>query len=177
MTRKRRGGRRRFPLKKVSIQASSAVGALASLDVVTAAISQAGVDTYRLISVKAAHAIADLGAAIDDGFEFGYCHSDYTAAEVEECLESQAAMDMGDKVAQEQANRLVRKVGVISATGSPTAGGGLLFNGGMPVKTKLNWLMSIGDTLNIYVRNGTAVIYTTGSLLLSNGDLWIKVSA
>ncbi len=176
MVKKRSSRKRSFPLRRVSIQASTAIGALATLDVLTAAISAAGADSYRLMSVNSSFSVADLASATDDSFEFGYAHSDYSAAEVEECLESQSSMDLGDKVAQEQANRLVRKVGIISSSGG-VASAGLSFNDGKPVKTRLNWFMSIGDTLNLWVRNGSAANYTTGSLLVSSGDLWIKMPA
>ncbi len=155
-------------------QATLAVGALAALDVTTSPIGVASVDTYRCKSVKASYSIADLGAAIDDSFQFGLAHSDYTPAEVEECLEASAAIDLGDKIAQEQANRLVRRIGTISQAGGIVASG-LQFNDGKPVSTKLNWVMSIGDTINMWVRNGSAVVYTTGSLLVMSGHLVIQV--
>ncbi len=101
-------------------------------------------------------------------------HSDYTAAEVEECLEAQTAINPGNKVGQEQANRLVRSVGTVAGQG--LAGASLGFNDGKPVKTKLNWHMAIGDALNVWIRNGSQVVYTTGSALRVQGTIWIKDS-
>ncbi len=177
MARKGHGRkRRRFNLRRVRLQAELAVGALAADDVVSGAITQAGVGTMRFMSIKANWSILDLGSSTDDNFQFGVAHSDYTAAEIEECLEAQGAIDVGDKVAQEQSNRLVRSIGVLTQSGLTAALGGIQFNDGRPVKTKLNWLMSIGDTLVVWVRNGSANVYTTNALITTIGDLWVKDS-
>ncbi len=173
----RKKGKRNFPFRIVPIQSSSAIGALAALDVVSAVVGSVASDTYRLKSLKASWSIADLGAQVDDAFQFGVAHSDYTAAEIEECLEAAAAIDLGDKVAQEQANRLVRRIGTISAPGTAGPAGGIPFNDGMPVTTKLNWLISIGDQLQVWIRNGSATVYTTGALLVLSGQIVIKVPA
>ncbi len=167
-------GRRRFNLRRVRLQSFLAVGALVSGDVIAGAITAAPVSSIRIMSLKAAWNIADKGASDDDAYQFGVAHSDYTAAEIEECLESQASMDLGDKIAQEQANRLVRVIG--SMSGAAGAGGGIDFKEGAIVSTKLNWLLSPGDTLNAWVRNGSGATYVTGALLLPVGDLWVKDS-
>ncbi len=155
--------------------ATVAVGALAAGDVIEAGITGVATEMYRLMSIKCAWSITDVGAAIDDGFEFGVAHSDYTAAQIEEALEATTSMDLGDKLAQEKANRLVRLIGTISG-GVTTAAGGLAFNDGRPIKTRLNWKMTTGDTLVGWVRNASGVIYTTGALLSVIGDLWLKDS-
>ena len=160
-------------MRKVRVAAKMAVGALDTLDVIDGAITGAANDTYRLISAKLAYQLVDLAALIDDGQEFGLSHSDYTAAEVEECLEAQTSIDLGDKVAQERANRLVRSLGRFSGD-AVTVSQSLAYNQGRPVKTKLNWKMSIGDTLNVWVRNSSGVIYTTGTSLAVIGEIWIQ---
>ncbi len=171
MARKRRQ-RRRFNLRKVRVYDETAIGALASLDVIVAAAVAASTNPYRLMSIDASYSVADVGAFADDSYEFGLSHSNYTAAEVEECLEATTAIDIGDKVAQERANRLVRPIGIItSAVGTA---GGATFNNGMPVKTKLNWHIGIGNTLNVWIRNGSGNVYTTGATLVIAGNIWIK---
>ncbi len=165
--------RRRFNLRRVRINGTSGAGALAALDVATNVVSAAVTNTMRFISLDAVYSLTDLGAAIDDAFEFGVAHSDYSAAEIEEALEASGSMDLGDKVAMEQANRLVRTIGTISPAGTP-AGGGKMFNDGKPVKTRLNWLMAIGDTLNVWIRNGSGVVWTSGAGISILGNLWVK---
>ncbi len=127
----------------------------------------------RFISLHASYSISNLAAVIDDSFAFGVAHGDYSAAEIEECLEAGGAMDIGDKIAREQANRLVREIGTINGS-AQSAGEGLTFNDGKPVKTKLNWLMGEGDPLQMWVRNNSATVYTTGSQLTIAGKLWVK---
>ncbi len=168
----RRKGRRKFNLRRVRIAAAVTVGALDTLDVTSSTIHPTPVNPLRVVSAKLAYSWADIGAAIDDGFEFGLAHSDYSAAEIEECIEASAAIDQGDKIAQERANRLVRSIGIMPASGVTASG--RVFNDGRIVHTKLNWLIGIGDSVVAWIRNGSGVIYTTGSSLLVQGDLWIR---
>ncbi len=177
MARRKTSRRRRrsFNLRKVRVAETIGITALAAGDVITGFLTNASTDPFRLVSVDLNYSVVNLGAAIDDGQEFGLAHSDYTAAEVEECLESQASIDLGDKVAQEQANRLVRSIG--RATGSGVTGGGRAFNDGKPMKTKLNWLLSTGDQLNVWIRNGSGIVYTTGAAMSVQGHVWVKDAA
>ncbi len=167
MAKNTRKPRRRFNLRKVRIAGQVTIGNLGSGSVVKGSISQATVDSMRFISLNLAWTLEDF-IAVDDGMEFGVAHSDYTAAEIEECLEAQGSMDIGDKIAQERANRLVRSLGVIDRE--------VLFNDGKKLKTRLNWLMSEGDTLDAWIRNGSGTVWTTGSLLLAVGELWVTVA-
>ncbi len=175
MARRKTSRRRRsFNLRKVRVAETIGITALAAGDVITGFLTNAGTDPFRIMSVDCSYSVVNLGDQIDDGQEFGVAHSDYTAAEVEECLEAQAAIDLGDKVAQEQSNRLVRSIGRMSGLGA--TGGGRVFADGRPVKTKLNWYMATGDQLNAWVRNGSGIVYTTGAALSAQGHVWIKDS-
>ncbi len=166
--------KRKFNLRKVAMTPALAVGVLATLDVIKAAGTSAVTNTLRVISIEQAWSITDLGASIDDSFQFGVAHSDYTAAEIEECLEATAAMDVGNKVENERANRWVRSIGVLQLSGAGAVDGGIQFNDGRPKKTRLNWLLSIGDTIDVWVRNGSGTVYTTGAILNGIGHLWVK---
>ncbi len=99
----------------------------------------------------------------------GYAHPDYTVTEIKECLEAQAAIDLGDKVAQERSNRLIRVIGMIDAEND-------VLNDGMPVTTKLNWVMPAGQTPNLFVFNESTGPLTTGSSVKLAGDMWVKDS-
>ncbi len=164
--------RRKFNLRKVRLATSVAIGALASSDVISTNISAASTNPYRLMSVDLTYSLTDLGATSDDGQQFGLAHSDYSAAEVEECLEAQASIDIGNKVEQERANRLVRNIGQITGNAGTLAG--MSFNDGVSFPVKLNWHMAIGDQLNLWVRNGSSTVYTTGALIVMVGNLWVK---
>ncbi len=113
------------------------------------------------------------GAAAGEGpLEFGVAHSDYTAAEIEESLESAGNWDLGDKIAQEQANRRVRRIGEfrgVTATGQEE-----VVNDGKPIFTRLNWKLAEGDTLAIWTRNGSGATLTTGASVAFKGKLVMK---
>ncbi len=166
----RRRGRRG---RTVRISRNAGPGALATLDVVSSPITDVSPDPYRLLSANLGWSWGDIQAVADDGLEFGLAHSDYTAAEVEECLEAQAAIDPGDKVAREQANRWVRSIGRISSAGVLVGGAAQAWNNGLPKFIRLNWYMSIGDTLNVWIRNSSGTVWTTGSGLFVNGQITV----
>ncbi len=162
---------RKFNLRRVRIAASLPVGALNTLVVgATQALHDAATEQFRAMSLDVTWSW-DEGTTVDSGLTFGVAHSDYTSAEIEQCLEAQASINRGNKIAQEQANRLVRVIGTFVADETTTGG---TFNDGKKMKTRLNWLMITGETLNCWFRNGSGTIYTTGSDILVNGNMWIK---
>ncbi len=172
-TKKGGRGRRKFNLRMVRVNSENAVGALATLDVLSAGLTANAADKIRFISLIGSWTWSDIQQITDDAMSFGVAHSDYTAAEIEECLEATGSMDLGDKVAGEQANRLVREIGTFNGLAT-AAGGGIQFNDGKPVKTRLNWLMSAGDSLVVWVRNASTLVYVTGSEITFAGKLWVK---
>ncbi len=174
MAHRKPRGRRRFTLRKVRISNTTAIGALAALDVIEGSLTNVATEQLRVISLDLAWSIGDLGATQDDGQEFGVAHSDYTAAEIEECLEATGSLDPGDKLAEEKANRLVRSIGQMQ--GAPGTGAGKSFKNGEKVKTRLNWLLSTGDSIVVWIRNGSGAVYTTGASLVSVGEMWVKDS-
>ncbi len=159
-------------MRKVRISSSTAIGALATLDVNSGLLTPVAADKIRLMTLDGSWSWSDK-AAIDGAMEFGVAHSDYSAAEIEECLEATGSFDLGDMVSQEQANRKVRTIGTFGS-GPSTANSDAEHNDGRPVKTKLNWLLSAGDSLNVWFRNGSGTVYTTGSAITFSGNLWVK---
>ncbi len=172
----KRRPKRRFNLRQVRVNAKVAAGALATLDVAVGDLTDAAVDPYRLMSIKVSWSWLEVGAIIDDGFDFGVSHGDYTAAEIEECLEAQSAIDRGNKIALEQSNRLVRQIGSIPSLKGGTATGSSVFADGRQVKTRLNWYMATGDKLKGWIRNNSGIVWTSGSFLGAAGSIWIKDS-
>ncbi len=163
--------RRRFNLRRVRITPEIAIGTLATDTALTSAISNTSPSAYRAISVIATWALAGVMDSTEGPLTVGYAHSDYTVAEIKECLEAAASIDMGNKIAMEQGNRLIRIVGVL-----PARSGGSFLNDGKPIKTRLNWLITQGDTVNVFVFNENTAVFTTGAVLNLQGDLWIKDS-
>ncbi len=172
MARRKSSRRRGFNLQKVRVADSLAIGALPSLDLISFQLIGTVTSPARITSIECSFALGDIGATQDDGQEFGIAHNDYTSAEIEECLEALNSSDFGNKVAQEQANRLVRTIGYFQ--GAPGTGAGKSFNNGMPVKVKLNWYLGTGDGIVIWCRNGSDTIYTDGANLTTVGHLWLR---
>ncbi len=109
------------------------------------------------------------GLTVGEGpITVGYAHSDYTVTEIKECLEANTAISQGDKVANEKSNRLVRVVGTLG--GSPNS----VLNDGKPIATKLNWLITIGDQVNMFFFNEGTSSLTTGAVVNCAGNLWLQ---
>ncbi len=169
MANKARRRRRRFNLRRVRLTPELNLSTLAFDTALTNAI-QGGTSTaaMRIVTILATWQVTGMTAG-EGPLTVGYAHPDYSVAEIKECLEAAAAIDLGDKVAQERANRLVRLIGTIDSEENR-------LNDGLPVKTKLNWPMPAGDTPNIFVFNESTSPLTTGASVKVAGNMWIKDS-
>ncbi len=166
-TRKRRS----YNLRKVRLTVAGGVGAVAPLDVTSFGLTATPINPTRVISVDASYNWADIQQAIDDGLTFGLAHGDYLNAEIEECLEATNSINPGDKIQQERANRLVRYIGVIQKDATGLSGS---FNNGKRFKVRLNWPMSIGKLVVVWIRNSSGTVWVTGSTLAVDGNMWVK---
>ncbi len=169
---KRKGSprkRRRYSLRRVRVTPLLALSTLGSTIALVTGVTGASTSSYRAMSLKQTWSI--VGMTEGEGpITVGYAHSNYTVTEIKEALESSAAIDPGLKVEQEKTNRLIRIVGVFS---SPSQ----FLNHGDPISTRLNWLISIGKAVNIFVYNENAAPLTTGAVVNAQGNLWVKDSA
>ncbi len=166
MAAKRSGNNRRRMrgYRKLPVDAEALGGTVAADDVTSTLFTPVLTESRRITSAVLTWAWHDI--TVGDGpIVVGLAHSDYTAAEIEECLEAAGAWDEGDKVAQEQAKRLVREVGTFSDGTTDQE-----LNDGKPIKTKLNWLLATGDTLQTFIWNRGAAL-TTGSEVVVTGHL------
>ncbi len=123
-------------------------------------------EEYRVLSMKGLWSIRDL-APVAGSVIVGYAHGDYTATEIEEALEAEAAMNRGDKIANERNSRLVRRVGVFGQAADD------VLNDGKPITTRLNWHIAEGETINIFSYNGTGATITAG-LVRWDGTIFLK---
>ncbi len=161
MPRKSGSGKRRYKgFRKLKFQNAVPLGTLAADDVVSSAISQVLTEERRILSMETTVSLQDLTSG-DGPVVVGIAHSDYDNAEIEECLESFAAWDEGDLVAQEQSKRLVRTIGIVSEL-EPT------LNEGRPVKIRLNWRIASGDSFRLWIMNRGGAP-TTGALVKFDG--------
>ncbi len=169
MADKHRGRRkRRFNLKGVRTRATLALGTLASFDLLVGSLLGSSDNEYRLVSLKATWALDDL-TANEGPILVGVAHGDYTAGEIEEAIEASASINKADKIAEEQANRLVRIVGVLTSQVT-------ILNDGRPVKTKLNWAIPEGIAVDFWAYNESTGTLTTGASINVAGMTWIRYS-
>ena len=161
--------RGRYSLRKVNTTPSVTVGTLAALTVVTGSLSGASTAQYRLISASYIWSLH--GHTAGEGpYVVGYAFGDYTVTEIKEALESASSISPSDKIAQEKNNRWVRKIGTFAGDAVSET-----LNDGKPIKTRLNWAVQIGSTVNAFVYcEDTAANQTTGSLVELNGNMWVK---
>ncbi len=165
----KRTPKRRFNLRRVRVTPELALGTLATDTAVVNALTVVAPSSYRAISCKATWSLIGLTAG-EGPITVGYAHDDYSVTEIKECLEAAASIDPGNKIAQEQSNRLIRIVGTLSESNVD-------LNEGKPIKTRLNWLIGVGHAINMFAYNeGTAANLTTGAVARCQGDLWVKDS-
>ncbi len=147
---------------------------LATKDIVSALMSNVMEEAGTISSVDLVWSLSDFTEAAGDGpVVVGIAHGDYTNAEMEEAIEAASgSWGRSDLVAREQADRKVRTVGVFQALGGTID----YLNDGLPIKTKLNWYLSTGQTLAIWAYNQGSGALTTGSTLnvLGQANIFIK---
>ncbi len=157
---------RRRGIRPASIAESLPLLTLDSLDVLGETLNGSNVDKpTRVMSVDCLFALNGM-TALEGPVDVGLAHSDYTDAEVEECLEATGSWASDDKVARERANRLVRRVGQLDAEHDE-------LNDGEPVRVRLNWALASGSTLRYWARNVGSGTLTTGAILTFNGTAWL----
>ncbi len=89
-------------------------------------------------------------------------HSDYDLIEIEAFIELQDSWSEANRVQREVAQRLIRKIGTFTSHGGVAATESMSLNDGMPIKTKLNWILNEGQTLKLVCYNlGSAAVATT----------------
>ncbi len=171
---KRRKPRGRY--LKGNVDELLTVGALGAQTLLSEDFDETVAERARISSLVATYSLENFTVGADKGpLTIGVAHSDYSDAEIEAVIESQGTWDEGNKISQELAKRLVRKIGTFEAA----AGGGVgtyVLNDGVPIKIKLNWILNSGDTLSLWVYNeGTAALDTTvpESHCQGHANLWM----
>ncbi len=151
--------RRMGKYMKGRVDENLSLGTLAPVTLISDTFDEVVDEETRITSIVASWAL-ELLTAGQGPIEVGYAHSDYTDAEIEEVLENTDSWTRGDKISQERAKRLVRSVGIF---GSGSADGEeITLNNGLPVKTKLNWALTTGQTIKFWAfnRSGSAISTT-----------------
>ena len=171
-----RGRRRRMgKYMRGNIDESLSLGTLAAQAIVTD-LWDNSVDSRTLLSsIVATYSINNITAP-QGPLMFGVAMSDYTDAEIEAVIEEVGnSWNTGNLISQELNKRKIRRIGQI---GSDQLAGtvDVFFNGGRPVKTKLNWVLQEGDGVTMWVYNVSAgALATTVPVLIAQGhaNLWV----
>ncbi len=152
-----------------------ALGTLAAKTAVTQIFGSTVTEAMRISSAKIRYALSNWTNIAGAGpILVGIAHSDYTLSEIEEFLEQTAGWSVGDRIAQERAGRLIRRIGIFEAPDSD--GDSTVLNDGKPIRTKLNWLLATGQSLQVFGYNlGEQSIATTNPNINLQGkaNLWL----
>lgn len=156
--------------RQVRLQENLDAGALGADALISGELIPASDSAYRLSSLDVMSMWTDIAAVIDGGAAFGFALGDYTDTEMFEALTASASISRGDLIAIEKAGRKVRLVGNFPSSPSAAPDGGVNFNEGRRKKTKLNWMVPIGETVKLFIWNQSDTIWSTGSKLTCIGN-------
>jgi len=160
--------RTRQKLLKGVVDEALVVGALAATTLIGGAYDDSVGQRSFLISHHARWGIRDT-TALEGPLMVGFAHSDYTDAEVEEFIENQGSWDEGDLIGQEVGKRLIRIVGLFPAIAQD-----MVLNNGVVIKTKCGWVLNSGDSLRAWAYNLSGAVLTTGSVVVIEGNVWLR---
>ncbi len=159
-------GKRRRRTRYLQMIDTLPLGALAAGDVIA---EDFGTTVNNRVWAKYAKGTwAVTGATPDEGeVTAGFAHSDYSSAEVEECLEAQGMWNQSNKVAQEQGRRKVRRSVAFSGNETDEVAGD-----GKPIYTRLGFYIEDGQTLAMWGR--ASLLLTTGQVVRFNGYIAVE---
>ncbi len=170
---KHRSRRRRIRGRYVkgNVDEGLGLGTLSGKTLVSGIFDEVMVESGRISSIVGTYAISDMTPAANDGpIEVGLAHSDYTDAEIEAVIENTGSWDVGNKIQQEIAKRLVRTIGVFES--ATDALGVDVLNDGKPIKTRLNWHLTTGQSLRLWAYNqGSSALATTAPIVTLAGHV------
>ncbi len=149
---------------------------LAANTLVGANIGQVTIDTCRISSIRGVWTLTNFTPVNNTTVVVGVAHSDYTDAEVEGWLESAGSWDRGNTTAREVRSRMCRTIGTFRVGATGSASDVAVLNDGRPIKTKLNWLLTEGQTIKLWVFNGGAAAYATTAPVVEmqgTANLWV----
>jgi len=170
---KRKGRRRMGRYIRGLVNETLALGTLASETLVSVIFDDTISERALLSSIVATYTQKALTPAAGVGpIMVGIAHSDYSDAEIENFVENTGTWKEADLVAQEVGNRKVRIVGVFGDGGSASATDSFSLNDGKPIKTKLNWILTQGQSLRLWSYNlGSAAVATTDPQITAVGHV------
>jgi len=139
---------------------------LANNTVITVDLISSLVEDMYVISVDLAWSVRGLTAG-ETPLQVGLSHGDYTVGEVLENLDA-SSLDPDDKIDQEHARRLVRRVGVFQGTGETD----LVLADGKEIRTPVKFTVGDGKSFDAWLCNRSGALLTTGAVLQIFGTVY-----
>ncbi len=172
--KKRRRSNRNFVAKKFT--QTQPLGTLGSVTAIASGIDDGSALTTSLfiMSVHASWTLKGFTRGSGDGpIVVGFAHGDYSVTEIKEALEV-ALLGPASKIEQERSRRLVRQVGILQPRGQTSGAADEMaqLNDGDIVKTKLNWVIEEGQTLNVFAYNSGSGALATGAIQETVGSVF-----
>ncbi len=177
---RRSGGRRgavryRSNFVAIPFAGTLALSTLADNAVLTVDLTGSLGEDLWCVSMDVSAAIRGLTAGQGDPMTLIVAHSDYADSEILEAVDV-TLVDPDDKIEQERARRLVRKVGVFQQEGQMddtfTALRMLGRDRGPVVRQKLGWSVGDGFALSIGAWNRSGGSLTSGAIMDFDGTLF-----
>ncbi len=149
--------------------------ALAALDLAADSFDSAVNERTLVTSIVATYSLRGYTPIDDVGpIVCGISHDDYSSAEVEAYIENTGSWNEGDLVAQEIGRRKIRIIGTFGTRDDDTGpeDDTWVLNDGKPIKTKLNWILTQGQSLQLWVYNqGAGAVGGTSPDLFVTGHV------
>ncbi len=165
MAKTRRRRRRGMPMRNYirgNLDLSIAGGTLAGNTALKQDVGDTVDDTTKVTSIVATHTWSGFTGGDNIGpVQVGVAHSDYSLAEISAYINLSTGWSQADLVSREISARKIRRIGTFQVEAA-SAGEISVLNDGKPIKTKLNWILSEGQTLAFWMFNtGSAAFATT----------------
>ncbi len=124
-------------------------------------------EQFWCTSVKGTWQLRDSTAG-QQPIEVGLAHSDYDVGEIAEKLVADEANVRGNKIAQEQSRRLIRRAGSFGMGSEADQ----VLNDRRNLRTGLQFKITNGFNLSMYARNRSGAPLTTGASVQLTGTLF-----
>lgn len=152
---------------RIPINNEQTLGTLANITGVTESIIGSNfTHDVRVTSIDVLWTLDNFTAG-EGPIAFGVAHGDYSLTEIEEFLEQAQPLGPASLIEREIAQRKIRRIGVFAGGNASET-----FNDGKPKKTRLNWLIPDGHTIDMwaYSYGGTANL-TSGAVVRVLGQM------
>ncbi len=172
--KKKSSKRRNRKLDVIPVEGTLALSTLADDTVVVSGLTSSNLtEDFFVISTDLSVMVNGLTAGEGEPMTVGISHGDYSAGEIGEATDVEL-LGPADKIQQEQADRLVRKITTLRGDGLNTQVEmkGLNRDGGPIIRTKWRFVIENGKTPAIWIKNRSGAALTTGATLRWDGYIY-----